>query len=548
MKIVCRTQETESIIKIVSILRRRLRERFNVNDQAADKSDMTLTLDIQPGIGTEGYKITVVGNQVTVIGNDNRGLLYGVGKFLRTLRYEGSKWVPGSWQGVSVPEKPVRLLYFATHFQNFYAEAPIEEVEAYLEDLALWGYNGLLVWFDMHHYTGIKDPKAQAFICRLRALLNSATKLGLTPGLVALSNEGYSTTPNELRATHPGRGFYGCEICPNKSGGTELILKNIDEEFSAFADLPIGYFGMASYDQGGCGCEQCKPWGGNGYLKITRAVADLYRSRFPSGKVFLATWLFDEDDWKGMAEAFKTKPEWVDYLLADAHETFPKYLLENPVPGNLPLINFPEISMWNAWPWGAYGASPLPNRFERLWNSVRDKVSGGLPYSEGIYEDINKIIYSQFYWDRNSRAADALHEYVSFELSVEFADAILEAVEIMEKNHGLSTWAWATRPGSPKIIVVNPEDHGAEKAYKLMKSVDAKLPEATRKCWRWRILLLRAMFDYELRRNKGKINDIMEAGFHELCNLYHAEKGTPQIRPPVNAEQYYPLVDRKVVF
>ena len=50
-------------------------------------------------------------------------------------------------------------MYLATHFRNFYHRAPIQEVEAYIEDLALWGYNAITVWFDRHHYSSIHDPK-----------------------------------------------------------------------------------------------------------------------------------------------------------------------------------------------------------------------------------------------------------------------------------------------------------------------------------------------------------------------------------------------------
>jgi hypothetical protein len=43
-------------------------------------------------------------------------------------------------------------------------------------------------------------------------------------------------------------------------------------------------------------------------------------------------------------------------ILADGHNNyFPKYLLDHGVPGNLPLLNFPEISMFGRSPWGGVG-------------------------------------------------------------------------------------------------------------------------------------------------------------------------------------------------
>jgi len=53
----------------------------------------------------------------------------------------------------------VRAVNFATHFHNFYHDAPVEEVQRYVEELALWGRNVLVARFDMHHDTGIDVPK-----------------------------------------------------------------------------------------------------------------------------------------------------------------------------------------------------------------------------------------------------------------------------------------------------------------------------------------------------------------------------------------------------
>ena len=71
-------------------------------------------------------------------------------------------FTPSTWRGVSVPKMPVRGMYLATHFQNYYQVAPIEEVTRYVEDLSLWGVNSFLVWFGMEEFNGINDPKAQS--------------------------------------------------------------------------------------------------------------------------------------------------------------------------------------------------------------------------------------------------------------------------------------------------------------------------------------------------------------------------------------------------
>ena len=532
------TSETPGIlaIKATQIFLRILYERtgfdFNVNGD----NRLTIRLRIlSQTMPSEAFRIErSAENEISITASDPNGILYGIGKLLHCSRVTDSGFIPGFWEGLSIPEKPIRNIYFATHFHNFYHTAPIEKVISYIEELALWGYNALEVWFDMHGFEGIDDPKAIAMMDRLALILHAAKDAGMKIAIGMLANEGYNSTPVKLRATEPKqirlRGRYGVEICPSKPGGAELILKQVGEELDAFSrrgvilDLLI----LWPYDQGGCGCDQCIPWGSNGYLRMSRQITGLACKKIPGLKIILSTWLFDcvedEGEWAGLAKAFKEEKPWVDYIQADSHEAFPKYLITNPVPGSLPLLNFPEISMWNSWPWGGFGANPLPKRFQRLWDEVKDKAAGGAPYSEGIYEDINKVIYSQFYWSGRKTATDTLREYISFEFSYNLADDILEAIDILEKNHGLK--------GRPTKFEVPKEDHGSKKAYELLMSVDRQLSDTTKKGWRWRVLLLRAMFDYELRKSNGFANETVEAGFRELSGLYYAENADLSVRPP----------------
>lgn len=539
----------ELTLKAISIFNRVLTERTGIDFYQYASNPLIVKLIIVPqSMPSEAFRIeNPEKDTICITANDGNGILYGVGKLLHSSTISEKSFTPGAWQGLSIPEKPVRGIYFASHFHNYYHEAPVEKVTNYIEELALWGYNALEVWFDMHGFYGISDPEAVAMLDRLALLLRIGKSVGMKISIGILANEGYNSSPKKLRAKPTGRSHYGVEICPSQPGGIELILQQVNDELDAFSKrgVTLDFLSLCPYDQGGCGCDQCAPWGCNGYLRMSEEITRLARKKVPGTKIILMTWLFDygkdQGEWVGLAKAFNQEKPWVDYIQADSHSAFPPYLMSNPVPGNLPLLNFPEISMWGSWPWGAYGANPLPGRFQRLWDTVKDKVAGGFPYSEGIFEDMNKIIYSQFYWEGHKPAIETIREYVSFEFSADHADAIIEAIEIIEKNHGQSSYKWAMVPGSPKKIEMSPEDHGAKKAYELMKAVDSKLPHRTKKAWRWRILLLRSMFDYELRLSEGIPNEKIEVGFQELYTLYNAEKGTVQIRPPINYGERYPV-------
>jgi hypothetical protein len=82
--------------------------------------------------------------------------------------------------------------------------------------------------------------------------------------------------------------------------------------------------------------------------------------------------------------------------------------LKLPIPDNLPLVGFPEISMEGMYPWGGFGANPQPARFQKDWNRVKNRVQGGFPYSEGTFEDLDKAIFAQFYWNPNKDVFDTV--------------------------------------------------------------------------------------------------------------------------------------------
>ena len=60
-------------------------------------------------------------------------------------------------------------------------------------------------------------------------------------------------------------------------------------------------------------------------------------------------------------------------------------------------------------------------------------MAGGFPYSEGIYEDINKAIYAQFYWD--PRARQPIRCVNTCDMSWgESVEPVSEAISILEQN------------------------------------------------------------------------------------------------------------------
>lgn len=518
---------------VAALLARQVAARCSAAVVTSGEAPLTVELTLSPGLGAEGFAIDArPGGGVRIAGNDERGLLYGVGKFLHTSRYGPGGFTPSSWRGTSRPEKTVRGIYFATHFHNFYHDAPVEKVQRYVEELGLWGFNVLAVWYDMHHFDGAGDPKAVAFRARLHAIGEVARGVGLDVSYMVVANEAYNDSPAALRADPSARrgGWYDCAVCPGTPAGMDYVLGVLGQEFDWCADLQPRFVCVWPYDQGGCGCERCRPWGTNGYLKTAAAVTALARKKLPRTQIILSTWMFDEGEWQGLEKAFAGGKPFADYILAEG--------VTRAMPGRLPLVGFPEISMHDTFPWGGFGATPLTARARQQWDAAKGRLAGGFPYSEGIYEDLTKVVLGQLYW--NDRPVDeTLREYIGYEFSREAVDDVLKVIATLERNHH---WRWW--PGELEGVKLDLDwfpsrgakpqaDPGAQEAYATVRRVDASLSPQARQSWRWRQIYLRALLDAELNANGGAPNDACKKAFAELIELYHAQHANPAVRPPL---------------
>ncbi|MCE5323736.1 glycoside hydrolase family 20 zincin-like fold domain-containing protein [bacterium] len=508
---------------IAAILAKRITQRSGSN-AVGSPGDVSVFLEIENDGHPESYSIIDAPNDgIKIVGSDGRGLLYGVGKFLRTSSFDNG-FVPSTWRGSSSPDCDIRGIYMAVHFNNFYEAAPADEVELYLQELALWGANSIAFHFPPQQFDGFNDPAAKCNIEKIRVLMQTAKRLGLDVGLIECPNIGFRNAPKEYYyQPFPDdlnkRGSLGTLLCPSIPESRKYLLKLWDGLTDEFLDIGLDFFVSWPYDEGGCGCDMCWPWGTKGFLDISKDVSGIVRSKFAGAKFILSTWLYDTPDageWEGLSRSM-ADDKWVDYIMADAHEDFPRYPLDHPVPGNLSLINFPEISMWGQGPWGGYGANPLPARFQRLWSQASDKLAGGFPYSEGIFEDINKVICLQLYWDKDRQADNIIREYISSQFSPGVVDKASEAIDILESNH------------CREQIGEN-----SAKAWELIKEADDSLCGDIRNSWRWRIIYLRALIDYEMFKTGGRLcGSTLKNSFAELTDIYYAQEAFGVVHPPI---------------
>jgi hypothetical protein len=510
--------DTANLLDVVS---RILRERSGF-DVIVTEERPDLTLALRPGIGREGYVIAATPQGLLVAGDDARGLRAGVGRLLHEATYAPGVFIPGPWRGISVPDCAVRGMYCAFNFHNWYADCPRDRLKQYLEELSLWGYNTI---FYSVHFPDSRDAAGFArHVAATREVIALTHDCGLAVGFLQCPNVGLPGIPAEWVAvdvpdTDPARrGQAGPRVCPSQPGAMAWLEARFEDYFSGFDDLGLDYVSTFPYDAGGCGCPDCWPWGARGFVAASQLFFAVARRHFPACQRVLATWCYDvmdqsDGEFEGLDRLLREDASWVDYLMIDAHEDFPRWPLEHGVPGGLPAVNFPEITMWGRYPWGGSGANPLPDRFQRLWRQARHLMDGGFPYSEGIFEDLNKVVYSHFYWDKEADAADAVRTYVAYEFSPEVVALVTEAIYLLEETYPPET-------RTPEAV---------RRAWELLRDADARLPERARAAWRWRILYLRALIDVELLG--GEVTDAADAAYEELIDIFCAQHAGGPVLP-----------------
>jgi len=455
---------------------------------------------------------------------------------------------------LSAEPRPVRGVYFATHFGNWYEKASEQELADYLRELKYWDCNAISVWFDMHDFTGMDDPNAASRVKLIKTIFRLCAENGIRREFEMLANEGFKDSPKALRADWQGgkngykyspAGHYHVEICPSKPGGMEQILADRRSVYEAFADTPPDFVEAGPYDQGGCTCSNCAPWGANGFLRCSERIAALTRRMFPKAEFGLSTWRFDAfgpelHELDGLWAQRESVRTWASRVRCEQGHL--GWYAAHPV---LPFLPMTEISMYRMLPWGGFGANPMPTMLGKLVREHPEMV-GTMPYSEGIYEDLNKVVGLALLSGRAQTAREAVGLYAERYFGAGTGEAVAEAAELMEANmnhnalvvqgeHKYSFYSLApVDPGKPWRLEVETKGLDAQRAARaaeLLHGAETKMSAATKKSWRWRLLVLRAEIDDALA--KGASVESLAAKFEELAEIYHVDGDTlPWLVPP----------------
>ena len=516
---------------------------YEVSDNF-DDSDYEISLKTDLSLESEAYKIEFISNKNIIISaSDKLGLLYGVGRFF----HKGNSLNENEYK---TPEKKIRGIYFATHFNNYYQEAPIEKLLDYTEELVFWGANSIAMWFDMHHFYNINDPSAQKLLHRMKLIYIKAKEIGLKTTLCMLSNEYYYGAKEEFLATNSIEdteyfakpiGYYHKELCPSVPEAKELLITSHMEVINEFKEPGLDYIWFHPYDQGGCTCESCRPWGSNGFIKLSFDLVNELRKTNLSTTCILSTWRFDcftNGEWQYIVDNMSKISKYFKYIMADFEfRGIPNNLKEIANKHGVNLVGFPEISM-TAVPWGGFGATPVPERTENLYKRLENMHQGGFAYSEGIFEDINKVIILGLYFG-NSSAKETVKDYFRFyfsedtvKLANEFINCLEELIERNRINADGEINNYPTDDYVENLPTFKIHKTGKiKRACELAEIIKNKLPISIQNSDRFKILYLRTVIDKALIENDGYISIKTETAAKELEEIFYAQNSDYAVAP-----------------
>ena len=227
-------------------------------------------------------------------------------------------------------------------------------------------------------------------------------------------------------------------------------------------------------------------------------LADLARvlaKHHPSAKVWLSM-----QGYRGAQQDIvyrwieRERPKWLGGLVAgpsspkipDVRARLPKeYALRDyPDITHTVRCQFP-VPWWDpafSFTLGRECVNPRPVFYARVIHDTAPFTDGFISYSDGIHDDINKIVWSALEWDRNADIHTVMTEYCRFFFGPDVAETAASGIFALERN-----WEGALATNG-----------GVDATFALWHGLEAQAP-ALHSNWRWQLCLLRAYYDLYTR-------------------------------------------------
>jgi hypothetical protein len=452
-------------------------------------------------------------NIVLIAGSDELGILYGEGKLLRTADYKGRQM---AITGLNIDECPLdnsRGIYYAIHCNNWYEDIPeTAKIKDLIKEQGLWGSNILWMWFDisMYHkgpFEENSDSKNKWE--RIKQMSKAASDIGIKVGFVEIANAAYLDQVNDSIKAVGGEPPEGL-LCPRANNGEAMHIMEGNYR-DLYQDLKkngitVNAISLAFYDRGGCHCNLCKPWVATGINYIGNFHANLINEYFSGCDLYLNDWHFASSD--GVDEVEWTKdylksanPDWIKGIHRDDRHPWDRW---TGIDQKYDVATFFDISMIGGW--GGFGANPFPKRLDTFFNGMHTSgIKGGMSYTEGIFDDINKVLVLQHHWGKNS-SDSILKEYARWYFNADDKTQQIMSDILFDME---SEWSNIYSNWNQNLIT-----KAQLNIKKRIDNLEALLPENIKDMWRWKLIHARV----SLAQTAVDISGLEGSGYDEFIS------------------------------
>jgi len=466
--------------------------------------------DNLPESKSEGYRLYCEKKEgkevIWIIGADERGVLFGVGKLLRTANMTKNKiYLEQSLDFASSPMQSIRGHQLGYRNTNNTLDAwDVKKYEQYIRELVLFGTNAIET---IPLNDGDKSP--------LMPVPPAEMNIHISEICAAYGIENWIWTP----AT--------CDLKDK-----ELREKELTKNEKIYKELPQldGVF-FPGGDPGENHPREVMP-----FLKD---LHDLLIKYHPNAGIWISLQGFSEEQ----IDYFYTyleenKPEWLRGVVSGPgspsiaetrfrlpakykHRQYPD--ITHNVRCDYPVVNWDQAYMLTI---GREGINPMPNYYAKIHETYAQFTDGFISYSDGVHDDVNKVTWSMRGWDIEQEPVDIMTDYCRFFFGPEVATKAANGIMALEQN-----WVGPIR-----------KNGAIEPTFDYWQKLEKENPQLAGN-WRWQMLVVRAYYDTYQHRRK-----IYEEGLEKEANKIlatakeiGAEKAMAQALELVNQADTKPL-------
>jgi len=421
-----------------------------------------------PEFKKEGYRIFCGKRDgrdiVWIIGSDERGILFGTGKLLRTAIMGKNKFYFNEpLDFASSPMQSIRghQLGYRNH-ANSYDAWDVKKYEQYIRDLVIFGTNAIetIPLGDRDDSVLFPIPPEEMNIHISEICASYGIDYWIwTPVSCDLSDK-------VKREAELGRAEAFYKKCPK-----------LDNVF-----FPGG-------DPG-----ENHP---RDVLPFLKELNDRLQKYHPGAGIWISLQGFNAEKIDYFYTYLeKNNPDWLRGVvtgpgsppIAEMRYRLPKKYLHRNYPDithnvrcDYPVQNWDQAYMLTI---GREGCNPRPNFFSKIQGAAAQLTDGFVSYSDGCHDDVNKVIWSMRSWDNEMEPSEILTDYCRYFFGPELAVRGAEGINALEQD-----WVGPIKTNG-----------GIETTFEFWKNLEKENPGLLNN-WRWKMLVLRSYYDtYQHRR------------------------------------------------